>query len=71
MLASRPRPQRTGNYLKLKNDFVFDHCAVAGSKSRCLRELVLADNARGGSLTGDGHPRPSGRKSAKAVWLLI
>jgi hypothetical protein len=29
MLASRPRPQRTGKYLKLNNDFVFDHCAAA------------------------------------------
>jgi hypothetical protein len=40
MLASRPGPQRTGKYLKLNSDFVFDHCAVARSKSQCLRELV-------------------------------
>jgi hypothetical protein len=46
MLASRPGPQRTGKYLKLNNDFVFDHCAVARSKSQCLRELVLGGGAR-------------------------
>jgi hypothetical protein len=41
MSASRPKPQRTGKYLKLNNNFVLDHYAVARSKSQRLRELVL------------------------------
>jgi len=41
MLASRAKPQRTGKYLKLNSDFVFDHWAIARSKSQYLRELVL------------------------------